>query len=119
MDISGQVIAVIDALAAKLGVAAEYVYPLMIRQAYVEGVISLLRIVLVCVYLYGLYRAIKWLKEDGWNADLEFVYMLSLVFAGIAAIAFVAFVPSCIKIAVTAFANPEWYAIQQILKLVK
>ena len=129
MSISEQVIEVIDALAAKLGVAAEYLYPLMVRQAYVDGykgigalVISIICIVVsvktihfVCVDKKGRTEPrISASDDDAQGGWIFVVFMMGIMLIGsIAAL-------SCFySSTIDALLNPEWYAITNLLKSIK
>ena len=134
MNVADQVIQVIDALAMKLGVAAEYLYPLMIRQAYVDGVAGLLgyfitATLLIVTYKYTKYEFVELIKFDAYY-DLITRYKYAYrkdteVVPSAITIALVAFsfIFVCISIfntknIIDAFVNPEWYAITKLLKLV-
>jgi len=127
MNISEQAIAVIDSIAAKLGVAAEYVYPLMIKQAYVDGAISIAQVIVSLFIITVFVLAIKYylmpLNDDGdtrfelqSDIDLLFVILILLGFASFFSLFFLCFGFSD---AIKALVNPEWYAINKLLKLVK
>ena len=134
MDVAGQVIQVIDALAAKLGVAAEYVYPLMIRQAFVDGVIhaicTLIGIVVICASCFMLkYYCFDTVFDDvgnkrtrydiAYHKDVEMHIALLLTLGVVASAVSLIYAMVVFGEMVTAFANPEWYAIQKILRMVK
>ena len=132
MDISTQISQVIDVLAEKLCVAAEYVYPLLVRQSYVDGFIALLQIVLYVMFLYGLYQGIVYLffgkngesKFQEWTDDYIWepqavISLIFLIFCGIIFIVSTLSMFHIINVAVTALSNPEWYALQKILLLLE
>jgi hypothetical protein len=116
LDIS-KVNEVIDNLAAKLGVAADKVYPLLVKQAYIDGILNLfwafIGLVLIVVPLFIFrkkYRKyfLKELTEEGKVAvvcGLVAIEVLGILLLGIN-----------FNDIFTAFLNPEYYALQDLIK---
>jgi hypothetical protein len=103
----------IDSVAQKLGVAAEHVWPLMIKQQVVGGITDLFFGVVLAVAAYLLIRqAMKDLTT--YEGSEERGLVLSFL-GGIAAI----FAFFCIYFSVGPIINPEYYAIQEILEVIK
>jgi len=119
--IGQEVIVVIEEIAARLGVAVEYIYPILLRQARIEGVVGVFMILLGVVLSYVSYRMcakfLGKLQEDLYFKEKE-TYE---VFAGISGILGVLFSLSVLagilfsKNIITALFNPEWYIINNIL----
>ena len=118
---------VIDNLADRLGVAAEHLYPLMIRQAYISGIQALIEIVICIAVVFGTiaffrktyfvfdeegYTKLEKLKSEGRE---ELYYIFSVLF-GIAAIIAAIGILFSISTAINALGNPEWFAIQRLLR---
>ena len=124
-----QVTQIIDSICERLGVAAEYLYPLLVRQAYVDGITALLGCLLFpasIVALYFFYKHFFKPDKEGetrWDkcfrSDTEL--FVALPMAGLVVAATVALFASfgCIGTAISAFVNPEWYAITSILNKLK
>ncbi len=115
-----QVMTRIDVLAAKLGVTAEYLFGIYVKQAYINSMVGISGTVIVFVLLLGMIPVSMWLckkiknKEicsdwhSAWAAPggiLLFIFLLSLAF-GLNGI-------------VSGFVNPEHYAFKEILKSIK
>ena len=112
----------VKVMAEKLGVAVEKLYPILIRQAYVEGYISLAWVIfgilgiMICGYLF--WKSFKSLTTDNnVNDDDARVFVLSI--SAFIVIVSIAAVIINIGNAIRALANPEWYAIKMILNLIK
>jgi len=119
-NISEQINNIINNLSEKLGVAAEKLYPVLIKQAYVDGVISLLGILLGLFFCIVPFLVLKIITKkdkndnylaEGWGEEWIMWWSGSILFM-IVGLIFV-----CINIitAITAFANPDWYILQMIL----
>lgn len=107
----------IDKLAAKLGIAAEHVYGVLVKQAYANGVTDVLIGVLVIaaailLSAYTVRFVKKRLKTHGMDGvDLFVLISFCLVFIVLPVFGGIASVADGIK----ALVNPEYYAIKEIL----
>lgn len=111
--------AYIDKLAAKLGVAAEHVYGVLVKQAVANGVSKigggLMLIAVAVVVSVIISRTIKNSDLDYW--DVEW----AAVIGSIALLVVLPVVISYFLMAsgIKATINPEYYAIKEILETVK
>jgi TRAP-type C4-dicarboxylate transport system permease small subunit len=111
----------IDALAAKLGVAAEHVYGVLVRQQVADGVVGLSIFAFLLVLLViSIYLAIKFISKSENGEDVEgFIAgafgFAAIIIGAIVLIQVIFFVPSDIKQLI----NPEYYAIREILDAIK
>lgn len=123
MEASEQINSVINNLAEQLKVPAEYVYKTLIKQAGVNGIID---IVLICmaiavigVFCLWLKYCINMKKENNGRTDPDDMSGIGLFILGIMAfLAMVVIVGSTIDL-ITCFGNPEYWALQKILELVR
>ena len=112
-DVSTQINNIINSLAEKLGVAAGKIYPVLIKQAYVEGatnifwiiIVSMLTILLIKYWIRFMNLEIK---KDSESIPIKWIGIIIIII-----ISFV-FLPS-IKDTITAFMNPDWYVLEMIL----
>ena len=119
----------IDALAANLGVAAEHVYGALLKQAMVSGVRSLVFIVICLAVVYMvlrlLNRIITDVKEgnndsifvDGWGISPAGI--IASFAGGIAMFILFIVILADISNATTALLNPEYWALKEILGMIK
>lgn len=122
MGISEQVNEVIDNLAEKLGVAVERLYPMLIKQAQIDGIMGVIwSIVCITVCVLGFIVAAKAIKNPQQSKQYDLIQVWSAwtntkiaVGAIAAAISLIVFVFS-VNQAITALANPEWYSLQKLL----
>jgi drug/metabolite transporter (DMT)-like permease len=112
-DISGA----IAILAQKLGVAAEHVYTVLIRQQFAEGIYA---IIIIAVAVLGLLLAVIIFKlcfKHGDKGEEGIAIFLGCTAACIGATALFVILSSTGN--VLKVVNPEYYAIQEIIKMVK
>jgi hypothetical protein len=104
----------IDALAAKLDVAAEHVYGVLVRQQVADGVVGLsifaffLALLITSIYLTG-----RFIDKDTETAEI--LATVSAIIGLIVLAEVIFFVPTDIKQLI----NPEYYAIREILDAIK
>ncbi|MBM7600485.1 putative membrane protein [Virgibacillus halotolerans] len=132
-EIYGQASQYIDAIASNLGVAAEHVYGMLVRQQVISGWVWMgvgLIVVIVCLALitFTIVANVKakWDKsfwsrapKNGYAKYLTYGdEVFSLVMVAVAVVLLVIFsiisVESALKVA-----NPEYYAIKEIMDVIK
>jgi len=100
----------IDQIAAKLGVAAEHAYPLLIKQQRINGVMDLLfGIAAIILIPY----CIRWTVKLSKHYDYDIYAIVPIIVGIIAAI----FGPMALYYGVGELLNPEYYAIKDILSI--
>ncbi|MFC8958280.1 hypothetical protein ACFTXL_01155 [Bacillus subtilis] len=111
----------IDKLAAKLGVAAEHVYGVLVKQAYINGidniVVGTLVIIAVIILSLGVVKFVKKrLRNSGMDgADLFVLIIFCLLFNVLPLFGGIVSVAS----GISAMINPDYYAIKDILNSIK
>lgn len=117
----------LDALAAKLGVTAEHLWGVLVRQATVEAAISTalavmwLTVLIVCIVAVK-RNAMTWITElskDYHQQDEAVLWISGTPVISGAAIGLVSFILSRIHLldALRNVLNPEYWALQQVLNL--
>jgi uncharacterized membrane-anchored protein len=112
----------IETMSAKLGVAAEHLYAILVRQSYVSAITELITLAIFLVVSgYAFYFCYKkywktqqeknWSDEDQWFVSS---IILGIVF-GIVVIIALFVIPD----AIGRFINPEYYAIKELLEVAK
>ncbi|MGC4375772.1 hypothetical protein WD019_02355 [Fictibacillus sp. Mic-4] len=101
----------IDAIASKLGVAAEHVYDILVKHAIVSGIRDIILALVLGAVTYGLVRLSKWLTTSDEAFEFE-SYAPFVLFIGL-----VAFALAIISLyfGIGELINPEYYAIKEIL----
>lgn len=113
----------IDSIAAKMGVAAEHVYGILIRQQIAEGVADIITAVLilivgyiVCKYFTKLTRGKAARAKEKWITDIDDDIVVFLRYAVWVVYFVLAIIAVCtVPGAITKLINPEYYAIKEIL----
>lgn len=115
-EITAKIFEYIDAMAAGLGVASTYVFELLVRQQIAEGVALLIAgIILAAGGAWAAVKAFRLFAEDG-DSDVQFIAALGGITAGVASlIGLFALIPP----AILHLINPEYYALQAILDVIK
>lgn len=101
----------VDVLAAKLGVAGEHVWAVLVRQAHLEVLFNL-AVAVACGY--ALRKLILFVRAHTNDDDLPVAVLGAL---GIAIVGM--FFLAALGYALTAALNPEYWALQQILEALK
>ena len=114
----------LTALAEKLGTTAEYLWGVLLKQAPISGATGLVVVVAlsaVTVWWVALVKRKTTEKEDTtgytraeWCEEAAFFAWATAVIAVVLSVIFVASSATCIA---AAFANPEYWALKQVLSL--
>lgn len=112
----------IDVMAAKLGVAAEHVYEVLVRQQFIDGITYLVMFslfLLLTIFLgFATVRFFK-LGEETDDRDKQELFAFITVCFGIATLILLFIAGFCLLFnvpgAVKQLINPEYYAIKEIL----
>lgn len=118
VQITNSILDRVDAIAAKLGVAANHLYAVYVHQAFVVGIQDLI-VAAVCLILFsiGLYKAKSFVK---WDLDHEYGSRGVLSFCGAVVITLsLTFGIIYATSAISPLVNPEYWAMQQIISQLK
>ena len=116
-EIKEGVMEALTLIADKLGVATEFIWPILLKQARIEGLYGAFYIIvgLIVNILISRY-VIRFVKRE-WNGldddyeDIIWVSFLMLIPVFVISIVIIANMGSIL----TAIFNPEWYVIENIL----
>ena len=98
-------------LADKLGVAVEFIWSALIKQAYISGVFDLCLSILLVFGLVWITRFLWKVKNDGlYDSNAEIAKVVVFILWGLCLV----IIPMSIYGAITAFANPEYWALKQV-----
>lgn len=119
-NISEQIMNVINQIAEKLGVAAEKLYPILRRQATIEGLTNIFCLIAFIPMIYFMINIFKRINKDT-DEDKLFpaVSIVLLILMSVAVVIItIEFAGNLIDIknTITALFNPDWYIINNILK---
>lgn len=103
-------------LAEKFGTTSEYLWGVLVRQAYIDGIQIIICFSLTCIglgVLYGLHR--KFSRTDKYGDDtIVFPMVLaSIILSFLFMASFVGIIMS-----ITNFINPEYWALKQVLNAI-
>ena len=110
-----KIIEYIDALSVKLGVAAEHVYEVLVRQKIVEGIVY--SIVILVVLIASIVAFKKSLQSYFNEQDLDKTFgfgLASIVFGAVLVISLIVTIAG-LPGQILKIYNPEYYAIKTIL----
>lgn len=117
-----QTAALLQQLANKLGTTSEYLWGVLVRQAPIQAWIMAFEYGMTLLAIIVLWRVRKplgaWLKKSMDDDAGPAVFIGSVVFVIVASIWLVACV-FCFEDMITAFLNPEYWALNKVLSLVK
>lgn len=111
-----QLTALLEKLAAKLGVAVDVLWAALMRQAFISGISDLIFLAAVAVASYGTWKYVQHVhhKVDGREWDEIAWLPCGLVAAVMVGVIFAALCGLPMMFA--AFFNPEYWALMRILK---
>ena len=121
-----QITDLLQQLAQKLGTTTEYLWGVMVRQAFIDGVTDIVYYVIVAAYLWIASknipkiwkRAIEIEEEDSWDDKAMLLKSLSIAIGAAGAIfTFISILN--LSYTITKFVNPEYWALSQILIMLK
>ena len=115
-NVSAKVFEVIDAIAAQLGVAKEFVWEILVKQQYVEAAQLMIGVIFcVVVLVYSIPICSKGFKEEYSSGDADAAAAIIGLFVSVGASIYIL----CGSIAcVGRLLNPEYYALKDILNMV-
>jgi len=121
----------LDTLSSSMGIATEKVCEVLIRQAFVDGVLysiaTIIGLILVIISIMLFRNATKRNKEgknkyDIWNEGYSYEYSPTSYLFSILCVVFfmvgIALFGNNIGNALTAFINPEYYAFNKIIETI-
>ncbi|MEH7736872.1 hypothetical protein [Bacillus pumilus] len=109
--------AYIDKLAAKLGVAAEHVYGVLVKQAVANGVADvIIGVVALSIIIVVLSAGKKAFVKSNISAGMDvFDWSMLTVIVGLVVVIGLSFGINILTNGIKAVINPEYYAIKEIL----
>lgn len=117
-----KIAAYINELAAQLGVAAEYIYPMIVRQMFIEGVVYAITSIVFLALTFFLWRYLiknaRKFWDTSYKTDSEFLMILGYVITGIISIVVTIVAIGTLPDALMQIFNPEYYAIKNIIEMV-
>lgn len=113
-EIQSKVVNILDTLSAKLGVASEHLWGVMVKQAYVGGISNILSVILVVVNIFIFMKFVKFATKEELLEDYFVVFFGCFVW-GIITIVLVVSGFFGIFEAITQLVNPEYWVLREIL----
>lgn len=107
-----QLTQLLEQLATKFGTTVEYLWGVLVMQAYVAATVTLIWFVLSVGYIIAYVVFVKHIMKRDYYDDYEPAAIIGFIFAIVAA-CFALFAPYEI---ITGYFNPEYWALKQILK---
>lgn len=115
-SLRAEVFSRIDAIGAKLGVAANHLWPVLVRQSYADAAIDL---VLGTTFALVAFRCYSWLPGLWKKSDGDDVYFMGVCLSTLGLVAATVAVVVCLSQAAGRFINPEYYALQSVLDVLR
>lgn len=116
----------IEKLASKLGTTTEYLWSVLVKQAYVSSMIGIVVSIVLVVISYlitkGILKAYKKEQEksnhDSWYSSMDNpLFMLGCVFGGLFILAAGFIILVNIGNIITGLTNPEYWALNKVLSV--
>ena len=115
-----QLAKLLEELAKQLGTTAQYLWGVLIVQAKITAMVDSAEVVCIAIGIFLGYKTLRrWyqnIKNDDDDFDDHFGYQLTSVLGGIGAFFLIYFaIFGLIPEIITVIANPEYWALQEIL----
>jgi len=112
----------LEGLAIKLGVTADYLWEILIRQAYINAIMITIQEIFIVVVGIVLWKVHKFLSsEEGRDksrySEYEELAGLPMIISGMIFAILVICGFFCLGQIATGFINPEYYALNKILSI--
>lgn len=113
----------LEQLASKLGTTTEYLWTVLLKQAFVDGIFNLVLSTICIIVLIVFYKLCKWLEKPDKDGDKnkdnfdapEMFYIIGGVISTFAVVfAFVGLYEASV-----CFFNPEYFALKEVLSVFK
>src|SRR5690242_12771003 len=108
----------LDLIAAKLGVTVQYLWGVLVRQARVEALSDTIGIILWAASAFAAFHYAVALGRKAESDGSDGLGFASIILAVIGVVFVISFVV-CVSEIFTPLMNPEFFALEQILKAVK
>jgi len=111
----------IEELANKLGTTTEYLWSILIHQARINAIINLFQLLILVIVGFALYKAHQYFKgedKDGYERYTEGTTFV-MVMASITYCVLLIFAFCSIGDTVNGFINPEYWALNEVMSLLK
>lgn len=95
----------LEKLAEKLGTTSSYLWSVLIKQAFIDGILSIIFCVLIAIWTYALWY-------DGYDEGTAYAFTMAVIAVLICALVMLYNIP-------TAFLNPEYWALKEVLSAIK
>ena len=113
---------VIQQMADKLGTTSQYLWSVLLKQAPVYVVISVIEAVIFCVFIYLYFKFLpkmKALADDYSNDGAAMTAVICIIGGAILSGIFILAIFVMFESAVTALVNPEYWALDKLLSAIK
>ncbi len=113
----------LEQLAEKMGTTVEYLWNILIYQAHIQAITVLIQMVIIFIATYFLIKLhIKFNKETDDKHSIYYEHEeaagIPMVIAGIVMAVLIIIAFFCITDVVNGFFNPEYWALQKVLKTI-
>lgn len=112
-----QVVGLLEKLAEQLGTTVEYLWPVLVQQQKMRGIIEAV-VILLALVVTGIIARIQYkkVKADGWNSD-PLICAAAISFVVFSAVLLYCFVSA--NNVITHITNPEYWALRDLLRMLK
>lgn len=121
MDITGEIIKVLDELTQRLSGPAAQVWGVLMKQVIIEGwlrlAMNVIMLSVVVTFVYWLPRLIKKLSECDYPDEEK--YITTFIVGGILSVIFVIFICFSLPSALEKILNPSYHAIMRLTTFIK
>lgn len=115
-EMNDQTALLLEKLASKLGTTVEFLWTILLKQATLIGITNICEFILVLIVGFIFYKVCKYIdKIENSIFDTDLVIVLETIVGSIWIVFFILTVVG-LNTAITALINPEYWALNEILK---
>ena len=112
----------LEGLAIQLGTTTEYLWSVLVKQAYVAAISGTIQVILLSLFTFALYRVsigtyhkVNPDKGMGWE---EIIYIPLIIVGVVVAVVWLCFLQQYPDLLMSAIFNPEYWALNHILEAI-
>jgi K+-transporting ATPase A subunit len=119
MDVMNEVAKTLQVLATQLGTTVEHLWGVLLRQAPITGVVSIIQYIIVFVCCYYAFKGTKYIKTEIDNGSRDETWWCLPIITWVILGVFLAATFFSIDDTVACFINPEYWALEHVLYKIK
>ncbi len=111
----------LEKLAKELGTTVQYLWSVLLKQATISGITDIIQYCILAIFVFFYWKYTKHfykkIEKDDWDDHMGYYLTFFIIGALILILLIAVFL--CFPNTITAFFNPEYWALKRVLFLIK